>query len=64
MKTARPSLECLEHREVLSAGIPLTNLGPGVFQGFEGGLYPNGQDVPPAAYLAAGENGSPPALLI
>lgn len=33
----------------------LTDLGTGTYQGFQGGLYPGGQNVPPAAHLARGQ---------
>jgi hypothetical protein len=29
--------------------VPLNDLGTGTYQGYEGGLYPNGSDAPPAA---------------
>ncbi len=32
---------------------PLLDLGTGTYLGFEGGLYPGGSSVPPAAHLAA-----------
>jgi hypothetical protein len=32
---------------------PLTDLGPGLYQGFPGGLYPGGSNHPPAAHQAA-----------
>src|SRR5262245_26563370 len=34
--------------------IPLTELGTGTHQGFEGGLYSGGSNTPPPAHLAAG----------
>lgn len=34
--------------------VPLTDLGSDLYQGQPGGLYPNGQNTPPAAHLAAG----------
>jgi hypothetical protein len=34
--------------------IPLTHLGQGLYQGFEGGLYPGGSDQLPAGHLTAG----------
>ena len=33
---------------------PLTDLGADLYQGQQGSLYPNGQNTPPAAHLAAG----------
>ncbi|HEY3396300.1 MAG TPA: hypothetical protein VGM19_01460 [Armatimonadota bacterium] len=33
---------------------PLTDLGANQYQGFPGGLYPNGANTPPAAYLQQG----------
>lgn len=33
---------------------PLTDLGPGLYQGFPGGLYPEGANTPPPAYLQQG----------
>jgi hypothetical protein len=37
-----------------SALIPLTDLGPGKYQGFPGGLYPDGKNTRPASHEAAG----------
>jgi hypothetical protein len=37
-----------------TGNIPLPDLGTGTYQGFEGGLYPNGNDTRPAQHLAAG----------
>lgn len=34
--------------------VPLTDLGAGTYQGFAGGLYPNGLNRPPDSYLQAG----------
>ncbi len=34
--------------------IPLTDLSAGTYQGFAGGLYPNGLNRPPDSYLDAG----------
>jgi hypothetical protein len=34
--------------------VPLPELGKGMYQGFEGGLYPGGANEPPAAHLKAG----------
>src|SRR3989338_2009957 len=34
--------------------IPLTDLGAGTYQGYEGGLYSNGQNIPPPDYLNYG----------
>jgi hypothetical protein len=31
--------------------VPLEDLGAGTYQGFEGGLYPGGQNVPPLSHL-------------
>jgi hypothetical protein len=36
--------------------VPLIDLGTGTYQGFTGGLYPNGQNAPPPAHLARGIN--------
>jgi hypothetical protein len=33
---------------------PISDLGSGTYQGFEGGLYPGGANAPPATHLAAG----------
>ncbi len=33
---------------------PLNDLGPGIYKGFKGGLYPDGSNSRPAAHLAAG----------
>jgi len=33
---------------------PLNDLGPGLYQGFGGGLYPHGTDTRPPAHEAAG----------
>ncbi|MEO6593942.1 MAG: hypothetical protein ABIP94_04230 [Planctomycetota bacterium] len=35
--------------------VPLSDLGIGTYQGFAGGLYGNGQNVPPLAHLARGQ---------
>jgi hypothetical protein len=37
-----------------SALVPLTDLGTGKYQGFEGGLYPDGSNTRPASHEAAG----------
>jgi hypothetical protein len=34
--------------------VPLTDLGADLYEGAQGGLYPNGQNMPPADHLAAG----------
>lgn len=34
--------------------MPLPELGKGMYQGFEGGFYPGGENKPPAAHLKAG----------
>ena len=34
--------------------VPLPDLGKGTYQGEQGGLYPDGQNTPPAAHLKAG----------
>ncbi len=34
--------------------IPLTELGKGMYKGEQGGLYPGGENTPPASHLAAG----------
>ncbi len=36
--------------------VALTDLGTGTYLGYEGGLYPNGQNTPPPAQLAAAES--------
>src|SRR2546426_114781 len=33
---------------------PLNDLGPGIYRGFSGGLYPNGKNNRPTAHNAAG----------
>jgi hypothetical protein len=37
-----------------AARVPLSDLGAGCYLSFQGGLYPNGSDSPPAAHTAAG----------
>lgn len=37
-----------------TGNVPLPDLGPGIYQGVQGGLYPNGTDIRPAPHLAAG----------
>src|SRR6266571_1671653 len=37
-----------------TGNVPLDDLGPGMYQGFEGGLYPNGANTRPPAHNAAG----------
>src|SRR5262245_59093106 len=51
----RIALRCqtLEDR-VTPTNTPLPDLGPGFYQGFQGGLYPNGSANPPAGHLADG----------
>jgi hypothetical protein len=44
---SRLLVETLECRELLSGMTPLNDLGPGLYQGYLGGLYPNGTDMPP-----------------
>jgi len=34
--------------------VPLTELGPGFYRGYQGGLYPSGKNARPAAHEAAG----------
>jgi hypothetical protein len=49
--TGRPPLECVQ----TSVGFtPLSDLGTGTYMGAEGGLYPGGVNVRPAAHEAAG----------
>src|SRR5215212_4329503 len=44
-----------EHPPRDSTGmIPLPDLGKGTYKGEQGGLYPGGANVPPAAHLKAG----------
>jgi hypothetical protein len=44
-----------EHPPQDSTGmVPLPDLGKGMYKGFEGGLYPGGANVPPAAHMQAG----------
>jgi PKD repeat protein len=45
-------VERLESRDLLAALVPLNDLGTGTYQGYEGGLYLNGSDTPPAATQA------------
>jgi acetyl esterase/lipase len=37
-----------------TALVPLSDLGQGKYQGFEGGLYPEGKNIRPASHTAAG----------
>jgi PKD repeat protein len=37
-----------------TGNIPLPDLGAGIYQGFQGGLYPNGSDIIPEQHEAAG----------
>ncbi|MFZ0426517.1 MAG: PKD domain-containing protein [Acidobacteriota bacterium] len=37
-----------------TGAVPLPDLGPGLYKGFSGGLYPGGTDAPPSAHLQAG----------
>src|SRR5687767_14157257 len=39
-----------------AASVPLNDLGPGTYLGFQGGLYPNGSNNMPAAHRSAGIN--------
>src|SRR5207247_2531505 len=44
-----------EHPPQDATGLaPLPDLGKGMYKGFEGGLYPGGENKPPAAHLKAG----------
>jgi PKD domain len=36
-----------------TGNVPLNDLGPGSYEGFPGGLYPGGSNMPPAAHAAA-----------
>lgn len=48
---AQPAAECSQ----ISTGLtPITDLGKRRYRGWQGGLYPNGQNRPPRAYLARG----------
>lgn len=40
---------------VATGAVPLIDLGAGLYQGFPGGLYGAGQNTPPAAHLAQGQ---------
>src|SRR5260370_828220 len=53
-RATRLQVERLERRDLLSTTlIPLNELGTGTYQGYEGGLYPNGSNTPPAATEAS-----------
>jgi hypothetical protein len=59
-RSQRLQVERLEARELLNGtldpGPPLMDLGTGTYQGYEGGLYPNGTDTPPAATESYAQN--------
>jgi dienelactone hydrolase len=42
-------------RDFIPGLVALTDLGKGTYQGEEGGLFPDGSNTPPPAYLEAGE---------
>ncbi len=48
-------LELLESRELLATA-PLPDLGPGLYKGVVGGLYPNGENTRPPGHEAYGVN--------
>lgn len=52
----RLQVEQLEARNVLAPTTALNDLGTSLYQGYEGGLYPNGTDMRPAAVEANAEN--------
>ena len=39
---------------IATSATPLPDLGPGLYQGFQGGLYANGGSTPPAGHRADG----------
>src|SRR5437867_857694 len=38
-----------------TGNIPINDLGAGTYMGFQGGLYPGGQNAPPAGHAAAAQ---------
>src|SRR5947199_298516 len=53
-KSARPSGSPAVDRATLAKLRPLTELGKEKYQGFPGGLYPDGKNTRPAQHEAAG----------
>jgi PKD repeat protein len=56
MRRIRLEVEQLEARNLLSPSTPLNDLGTGLYEGYEGGLYPNGTDMRPPAVESNAEN--------
>ena len=54
LPAAAPALPAANCAQTSVATKPLTDLGTAKYHGYRGGLYANGKNVPPKAYLKTG----------